>query len=467
MTANAEKGWTADFVWTGEKFETEVALFASAGGQITRISRNSDDLADAIQLRNRAILPGLVNVHSHAFQRAIRGRTEHRTAASRDTFWTWRDAMYRAANLLSPEDLYHVARVAFLEMLMCGITTVGEFHYLHNGPDGSRYGDPNLLAMQVIRAAEEVGLRIALVRTAYARAGRNKARNPGQARFITPDVETFLAETDVLRQRVSRFSKPGMAWVCMAPHSIRALPLDYLLTVAAYARAENLPVHMHVAEQPDEIDQCLEEHGCGPVELLDRHGVLGERFTAVHAIHINESEIAFLGRAKARVCACPTSERNLGDGTVPADQLLKAGARICFGSDSNIQINLLEDARELEYHLRMQKLERAVLAPESGETALAERLIKSATAEGADALGASGGRLEPGWAADFFTVDLDDLSIAGGEPQSLMTNLVFSAERSTIKEVFVGGRQVIVNGRHELQTDIVNRFKEVQRRLWG
>jgi formimidoylglutamate deiminase len=467
MSGDHETGWTADLLFVGGKFEADVAIFADASGQITRLSRDPNDLAKATRLRNRAILPGLVNVHSHSFQRAIRGRTEHRTAATRDTFWTWREAMYHAANRLSPEDIYHVARMAFLEMLISGITSVGEFHYLHNAPDGSRYEDPNLLAMQVVRAADEVGLRIALLRTAYARAGWNKPANPGQARFITPDVETFLSDTEVLRKRVSGLSRSGMAWVCVAPHSVRAVPLDYLLKVVAYARAENLPVHMHVAEQPGEIEQCLEEHGFRPIELLDRHGVLDERFTGIHAIHINESEVACLGPARAHVCACPTSERNLGDGPVPADRLMEGGTRICFGSDSNIQIDLLEDARELEYHLRIQKLERAVLAPESGNTALAERLFESATAEGADALGAPGGSLEPGRAADFFTVDLDDLSIAGGGSKSLLTNLVFSAERSAVRDVFIGGRQVIAEGRHALQTEVVNQFKEVQHRLWG
>ncbi len=467
MTGSSETGWTADFVFVGGKFETEVAMFADASGQITRLSGDPNDLAKATRLRNRAILPGLVNVHSHSFQRAIRGRTEHRTAATRDTFWTWREAMYRAANLLSPEDIYHVARMAFLEMLTSGITTVGEFHYLHNAPNGSRYEDPNLLAKQVIRAAEEIGLRIAILRSAYARAGWNKPANPGQARFIAADVESFLADTDALRRSVSGLSRPGMAWVCVAPHSVRAVPLDYLLKIAAYARAENLPVHMHVAEQADEIEQCLEEHGLRPIDLLDRYGILNKSFTGIHAIHVTEYEITCLGRAETHVCACPTSERNLGDGPVPADRLIESGTRICFGSDSNIQIDLFEDARELEYHLRMQKFERAVLTAESGKSTLAERLFEFASAEGADALVAPGGRLELGRAADFFTVDLDDLSIAGGESDSLLANLVFSSERTAVCDVFVGGKQVISDGRHPLGGEIVDQFKKTQGRLWG
>ncbi len=220
---------------------------------------------------NRMIVPGLINVHSHSFQRAIRGRTECRTSASRDTFWTWREAMYRAANRLSPDDLYHVARIAFLEMLLSGITTVGEFHYLHNAPDGSRYEDPNLLALQVIRAAHDVGLRIVLLRTAYARAGWQQPANPLQARFLTPDADTFLADTQ-------RLVTAGVAPIGIAPHSIRALPLDYVVRIAEHARTRNLPVHMHVAEQPAEVEQCLAEHGRRPVELLDRARCAGFLF---------------------------------------------------------------------------------------------------------------------------------------------------------------------------------------------
>ena len=387
-------------------------------------------------------MPGLVNVHSHSFQRAIRARTENRTDAGRDTFWTWREAMYRAANLLSPEDVYRVARMAFLEMALSGITTVGEFHYLHHAPDGTRYENPNLLAEEVLRAAQEIGLRVVLLRTAYARAGFGKPANPRQARFITPDVDTFLRDTDNLR-------RTGVP-MGIAPHSIRALPLDYLLEVTRYARDHKLPVHMHVAEQPAEVEECLAEYGLRPVELLRENGILHASFTAVHAIHITADEIAALGAARARVCACPTSERNLGDGAVPADRLTAAGVAICFGSDSNIQIDLLEDARLLEYHLRMNRLERAILSTED--------LLTGATATGGAALGVDAG--------DFFTIDLDDPSIAGATGDSLPAHVVFSIERTAIRDVFVNGRQIVAEGKHLLQEEIVGEFAELQKRLW-
>jgi formimidoylglutamate deiminase len=441
-------------------------MFAAANGRITRFSRESADLAKAERLRNRAILPGLVNVHSHAFQRVIRGRTEYRSGAERDTFWTWREAMYHAANLLSPEAIYHSARMAYLEMLLSGITTVGEFHYLHRAPGGIPYEDRNLLAWQVLRAADETGPRICLLRTLYARAGWQKPEDPGQARFLTPRFEDFIGDTEGVRGAIPRISRPGRAWVGVAPHSVRAVPLDYLCDVVSYAQSEHLPVHMHVAEQPAEVEACLGEYGLRPVELLERHGILNSLFTGIHAIHITDEEAVYLGEAKARVCACPTSERNLGDGAVPADRLFAAGAGICFGSDSNVQIDLLEDARLLEYHLRMNKLERVVLADGLSKDALARRLFRSATETGAESLASTVGRLEVGREADFFTVDLDDPSVAcAGD--ALLNHVVFSLERTAVREVVVGGEWVIRDGRHALEEEIIRQFAAVQRNVWG
>ena len=393
----------------------------------------------------RAIVPGLINVHSHAFQRTIRGRTERRSSAQHDSFWTWREAMYRAANQLTPDDIYHVARMAFLEMLLAGITTVGEFHYLHHAPDGTRYEDPNLLAMQVVRAAQDVGIRIVLLRTAYARAGWQVPPNPLQARFITPSPDIFIADTEALRRAL-----PDLA-VGIAPHSIRALPLTYLCEIVSYARANRLPIHMHVSEQPAEIEACLQEHGRRPLQLLHEHGLLDRSFSAIHAIHIDGDEIQMLAAAGAKVCACPTTERNLGDGAVPADRLQSAGVGICFGSDSNVQIDLLEDARCLEYHLRMLRLERAVLAPEA--------LLTGLTQTGADALGIE---TDPG---DYFTIDLKDAALAGADEGCLLEAMVFCGGRPVIRDVFAGGEQVIENGRHARQEEIVGHFVETQHKL--
>jgi formimidoylglutamate deiminase len=238
-----ETGWLADFVYYGGEFHSDVAMFAGADGRITRFSREPDDLRRSRRLAGRAILPGMVNAHSHTFQRVIRGRTEHKTAAQRDTFWTWREAMYHAANRLSPDDVYHTARMAFLEMLASGITTVGEFHYLHRAPDGSNYAERGLLSHRVLDAARDSGIRIVLLVTAYVRAGWKKEPDPGQIRFLSPTPEEFLRLMEAVGTRAA-----------MAPHSIRAVPLDYLKEILPYAREHEMRVHMHVAEQPAEVE---------------------------------------------------------------------------------------------------------------------------------------------------------------------------------------------------------------------
>lgn len=446
--AEAENGWLPDLLYLDGRFQSGIAFFADDSGKISRYSSNAADLAKAQRLRNRALLPGLVNAHSHAFQRAIRGRTERRTSAAHDNFWTWREAMYHAANRLSPEEVFDVSRMAFLEMARSGIAVVGEFHYLHHGPGGARYDDPNELALQVIRAAEQVGLRIALLKAAYVRAGWQIGANPGQARFITSDVDIFIRDTEALARAYSS----DRVWVGVAPHSIRAVPLPFLLDTIAYARSRAMPVHMHVAEQPAEIEACLAEHGLRPVELLDKHGLLAPDFTAIHATHTTEQEIGLLAKAGASICACPTTERNLGDGIAPADEWAKAGINVCFGSDSNVQIDLLEDARELEYHLRLKRLERAILE--------ARRLFEYATVGGAKSLSA-------GETADFFTVDLNDLSIAEADSDSLLSNVIFAAQRGAIKDVYIAAKPVIQDGRHKEQERIVERFSIIQKRLWN
>jgi formimidoylglutamate deiminase len=466
MTESPEHGWLPDFLYRDGRFESGVAMFADAQGRITRFSQAPGDLLAARRLRNQALLPGLVNAHSHSFQRTIRARTEHRTQAGRDTFWTWREAVYRAANSLSPEEIYDVARMTFIEMLASGITTVGEFHYLHHAADGTPYDNRNLLAEKVLCAAREAGIRIALLRAAYARAGFQKPYNPGQARFLTTDGDEFIADTEALRASLASASGPDRAWVGIAPHSVRAVPLAYVKEIAGYARQQAMPIHMHVAEQPEEIDECRAEYGLRPVELLQEHGLLDARFTGIHAIHVTGREIEFLAWAPSHICACGTTERNLGDGISPAERWAASGVRVCYGSDSNVQIDLLEDARELEYHLRLEKLARAVLAPNPERESLSRWLFHNATRVGAESLGAPAGSLEPGRAADFFTADLDDLSIAGADGDSLLSHIVFSLERTAIRHVYVGGEPVIQDGRHPLQDEIVRRFNKTQRKLW-
>ena len=456
------QAWLPDLVYTDRQFVSNVAVVCDE--KFVRICPG-EEAPDAIRLKNRALLPSLVNAHSHAFQRVIRGRTERRSQHTSDSFWTWREQMYAAANRLTPGEIYIASRMVFLEMALAGITAVGEFHYLHHAPDGSTYSDPNLLEREVIRAARDVGIRIALLRVAYARSGYQREPDPQQIRFIERSPDVYLKNLEELLAAPEL--KNGEAWVGVAPHSVRAVPLDYLKTVVEFANARGLVVHMHVAEQTAEVEACIEEYGRSPVALLETEGLLSEKFTAVHAIHVTPKAINGFARARANVCACPTTERNLGDGVVPVDAYLNAGVPVSLGTDSQTQIDLLEDARELEYHLRLQRMSRNVLAAmddtdNSDESGLARRLFECATKSGAMSIGFDGGTIEPGAPADFFSVDLDDPSIAGSSPDNLLANIVFSLSRTAIKDVVVGGKRIVADGRHAQQDEIVSAFRGIQ-----
>lgn len=452
--APRELGWLPDCVYTGEKFENGLAFFADALGRVARFSREPKDLAIARRLPGQAALPGLVNGHSHAWHRAIRGRAEARSRVAGEPLGAWHEALARAASGLTGEEIFDTARMAFLEMLASGITCVGEFHELLHQPDGTAWPEPNFLAQEILRAAHDVGLRIALFNVASASAGPVRTR--------TASAEQFVRETEALRVYIAKNFPADEAWLGVGANSVGAVPPDFLKALSTYAHAQKLRVHVPVSERAADHEACVAAHGRTPLALLAECGLVDKRFTAVNAIHLGDDDIKTLGAARAAVCACPTSARNLGLGTTPIDRLLAAGAIVALGSDTQVQIDLLEDARLLEYDLRTRRGARAVLAPDA-----ATPLFHAATFAGARSLGATGGALEVGRPADFFTVNLFDPSVAGAEPGALLNNLVFSLERRAIREVWIGGRQLIVNGRHAHQGPIVGRFVDAQRRLWA
>jgi formimidoylglutamate deiminase len=451
-----------DLLYSNGSFVTNGEVLVSADGKILETFNNVDRISDHIvNLPGKALLPGFVNAHSHSFQRLIRGKAESRIVSGKD-FWSWRGTMYHAAGQLDAQDIYDVSRMAFLEMVLAGTTTVGEFHYLHNAPNGQPYDDPNLLSKQVIAAAQSVGIRIVLLRTAYLRSGYDLPRNPGQIRFFE-STDFFLENINSLVSCYSTAS-PDVSFG-VAPHSIRAVPLSDLREIAAWTRENKLPLHMHVAEQIAENTACLREYGLTPVELLHRERILGPDFTAVHAIHINASETEVFAGSGAAICSCPTTERNLGDGIFAADRVMRAGICVALGSDSQAQIDPLEDARQLDYHLRLEHEERAILDQITSKK-IAWRLFDCATVDGGRALALPAGDLSPGSFADFFTVDLNDVSIAGHSAEDLLPILVFSLNRSAIRDVFANGKFIIRDQRHALQDEIISRYKEVHRKVW-
>jgi formimidoylglutamate deiminase len=440
------------------RFVSGAGIFVDDAGRIAKHA----DAAESIDLTGKALLPGFVNAHSHSFQRLIRGRAETRIVSGND-FWSWRNTMYQAAGRLSPEDVYDVARMCFLEMVCAGITTVGEFHYLHKAPDGEPYDDPNLLARQVIAAAQSVGLRIVLLRSAYFRPGYELPLDPGQKRFFE-QPDTFLTNTAALRALYPQDS--AEVRIGLAPHSIRAVPLGKLHEIVSWGRGNSLPIHMHVSEQVAENVACQREYGYTPVDLLAREGLLGKDFVAVHAIHLTAEEIAAFAKSQAIVCSCPTTERNLGDGVVPVDAFMTSGVRHALGSDSQAQIDPLEDARELDYHLRLARQQRAVLDQIDGQP-IAARLFECATTHGAQSLGVETGSLRPGEYGDMISINLNEISIAGNTPETLLSSLVFGASRSAIRDVVVNGRIILQDGHHPLQEEIIQKYREVCRKVWG
>jgi formimidoylglutamate deiminase len=443
-------------------FKSGMSLCVGPNGKIDSSKAAECSASAIVELKNKAVLPGFVNVHSHAFQRLIRGKSESRVTSGKD-FWSWRGTMYHAAASLSPQDVYDVARMAFLEMVKSGTTTVGEFHYLHTKPDGTPYEDPNLLSRQVIEAARSVGIRIVLLRSAYLRSGFELPLDPGQTRFFETAAD-FCRNAEALAGAYSH-DCDGVRFG-IAPHSVRAVPLDALHEIVAWARSKNLPVHMHVAEQVAENAACVREYGRTPLALLHHERFLGPEFTAVHAIHITDEEIAMLAEAHGTICSCPTTERNLGDGILAADRAMRACIRIALGSDSQAQIDPLEDARQLDYHLRLQQQQRAIL-DQIEDQPLSARLFACATANGARSLGLESGLLTRDSSADFITVDLNDLSIAGHSGGDLLPILVFGLNRSAIKDVFVSGKQILQDGKHALEEEIVARYQEAYRRVWA
>lgn len=458
-------------LYTAGRFAPDTELRVEDDGRILGVAavqagQPAPPDATVVNLPGRALLPGCVNAHSHAFQRLIRGKSESRVTSGKD-FWSWRNTMYHAAAQLDPEGVYDSARMAFLEMALAGTTTVGEFHYLHTTPDGKPYEDPNLLAKQVIAAAQSVGLRIVLLRSAYFRSGYQLARDPGQTRFFE-SLPDYLRNTALLRTAFPVDASSGVT-IGVAPHSIRAVCLNDVREIASFARSAGVPLHMHISEQTAENEASVREYGTTPVTLLSNAQLLAPNWTAIHATHISADEMARLAHSGASICACATTERNLGDGIFCADRVMGHGVPVALGSDSQAQIAPLEDARQLDYHLRLKCCQRAILdqIPKDSEPQpIARRLFACATLNGARALGVPAGELTEGSLADFFTVDLRDPSIAGNSAADLLPLLVFGLERTAIRDVAVGGKLILRDGRHPLQDEVVSRYAELHAKVW-
>jgi formimidoylglutamate deiminase len=361
------------------------------------------------------------NAHSHAFQRDLRGVAERPApeAHARDDFWSWREAMFAAAAALDPDSMHTVAEAVYREMRAAGYGVVGEFHYVHHRPDGTPYADPNALATAVAEAATAAGMAIVLLPAAYHRNGWDGADRPphgGQVRFCDPSVEAFLERVDALRDWAA--GRAGVD-VGVAAHSIRAVPARWLEAIAAYAGEHGLVRHVHASEQRRELEECRAEHGCSPIELLDRTGFLGPRTSVIHAIHVSEADVELLARSRSIVVTCPTTEGNLGDGYLPALRYRDAGVRLAIGSDSQARVDPFEELRELETLARREQQGRYGLLAAAGD------LWARVAQDGRASLGVEDD-------ARTIAVDRDHPQIAGVADEDVPRALVTSASAAVV-----------------------------------
>ena len=390
-------------------------------------------------------LPGLANCHSHAFHRALRGRTQR----GQGTFWTWREQMYDLAGRLDPDSYLELATAVFREMAAAGITAVGEFHYLHHQPDGTAYDEPNAMGLALVEAAHRAGVRIALLDTCYLTAGPGRPPEGVQVRFSDGSADGWRERTDELTAEVG-----GEVVVGAAIHSVRAVPLDDMRLVAEWADRFETPLHVHLSEQVAENEECLDVYGRTPTEVLAEAGALTDRTTVVHATHLTDHDVARLGAAGCWTCFCPTTERDLGDGIGPSRSLLAAGSRPTLGSDSHAVVDLLEEMRALEMDERLARRSR-------GHWSAAE-LLRSATADGHASLGfPDAGRIAVGHRADLVTLDLTTprTAGAGAAPETA----AFAATAADVTHVVSGGRVVHREGD---AVDVGAELDRVVRRLW-
>lgn len=423
--------YLAERAWLGgasPATEDDVLLGVRDGRLVSVHHQGTPRQDDVVRLAGLT-LPGLANAHSHAFQRALRGRTHIRGG----DFWSWRDTMYGLAARVDPQLLLDLARAVYGEMALAGICAVGEFHYLHHDASGRPYDEPNAMGAALMQAAAEAGVRLTLLDTCYLRGGFDRPLEGPQKRFGDSGVDAWA-------RRVESIEAPAEVIVGAALHSVRAVDPASMEIVREWADRRGAPLHVHVSEQRAENQECLAATGLTPVGLLGTTGILGPNTTAVHAIHLSEGDIAFMSASETRACLCPTTERDLADGVAPAAALEAAGSPLCFGTDSQAVVDLFEEARAVE-------LDERLVTGRRGHHGSVD-LLRAATAEGMRSLGRDGGILEPGAPADFVTVRLDSPRTAGAAAPNLLDHVVFSASSADVAHVVVGGRRVVIDGHH-------------------
>jgi len=430
-------------------------LFEIAGdGSLAAVTPDAagGDLARYAHRAAGPVLPGMPNLHSHAFQRAMAGLTERAGGAGEDSFWTWRRVLYDFVGRLTPGQVEAIAAQLYVEMLKAGYTAVGEFHYLHHNADGRPYADPAEMSERIVRAARATGIGLTLLPVLYACGGfGGRPAGPGQRRFLH-DLDGFLALVCGL---IERHGRDPQLRVGIAPHSLRAVTPELLAgAVAGLAGIDAAaPVHIHVAEQTEEVEECIAWSGQRPVEWLLDHAPVGAHWCLVHATHMTEAETGRLAASGAVAGLCPTTEANLGDGLFPAREYLRRGGAIGIGSDSHVSVSPVEELRWLEYGQRLVHRRRNLLAG-SGAA-----LYRAALVGGAWALGRPVGKLAAGCRADLVVLDAERPTLVGKSGDTLLDALVFAGNDNLVRDVMVGGRWLVEDGHHVAEHAVLARYR--------
>ena len=437
---------------TPEGWLQDVTVTVRAGGMIAAVATGEGG-----EHVSGIAVPAMPNIHSHAHQRFMLGLAE-RAGPGADSFWTWREAMYGFALRLSPEDLEAVAAQLYVEMLKAGFSVVGEFQYLHHQPDGTPYADPAEMSLRCLAAAEQAGIAITLLPTLYAFGGfGGQPPVAGQRRFIN-DAERFQKILSNLSIQLGPLARVGIS-----PHSLRAVTPELLREVIAVLPPD-APIHIHVAEQVKEVEDCLAASGIRPVEMLMREFDLSDRWTAIHATHMTAAETQALARSGAIAGLCPTTEANLGDGTFPAVDWMTQGGAIAIGSDSHITVSPAEDLRMLEYSQRLRDRTRNALAGAPGQST-GRTLYDAALKGGARSMRHPVGAIAPGHRCDIAVLDAGHPLLASRQEDAALDSWIFSGGNALVKDVFVGGRHLVKDRHHINEDEIARKFRAALRRL--
>jgi formiminoglutamate deiminase len=449
VTQPPTRRWLADLAWLPGHGVARDVLIEAAGDRFTSVTPSASATSTAASAPERLpglTLPGFANAHSHAFHRALRSTTQ----ADRGTFWTWRERMYEVASRLDPDRYHRLARAVFAEMALAGVSCVGEFHYLHHQPDGHPYADPNAMGRALLQAAAEAGLRITLLDTCYLAGGLTA---DGLRPLAGPQLRFGDGDAVHWAERVTGLEcdEHGMisahAQVGAAIHSVRAVPRKQMHPVVAWAHRFGAPLHAHLSEQRAENEACQAVYGMSPTRLLYAEDVLGPRTTVVHATHVDAGDLELLAGCQTFACLCPTTERDLGDGLAPAQALASAGCPLTLGSDSHAVVDMLEEARGVEYAERLARRARGHFT--------AEALLRAATMAGHTSLGwPDAGEIAPGAWADLVTVSLDSVRTAGAAEGLALEAAVFAATAADVTDVVISGRDVVRDGVHLLVPDV-------------